>query len=115
MDPKPFLRGLSIVGTENLELYRLLGDSAFALRQVENLKTVLMEKAVSTVEIPEEVRKSPAFRVHINFFIGGILNTYQQWLQGNLDCSVEEIMDQIAGLIVSNGDTYRNWTAQNLS
>ena len=108
-DPKPFLEGLSVIGAENLELYRLLGGSEFALKQVEKLKTILTEKAISTVDIPETIRCSTEFRIQINFFIGGILNTYQQWLQGNLVCSTEEIMEQIAKLIVSNADTYRNW------
>ena len=45
----------------------------------------------------------------MNFFIGGILNTYQQWLQGNLDCTTDEIVEQIANLITSNADTYRSW------
>lgn len=108
-DPMPFLNGLSMIGMDNMELYRLLGGSDFALRQVEKLKTILLEKAISTVDIPENIRQSHVFRIHINFFIGGILNTYQQWLQGNLTCSTEEIMEQIAGLITSNADTYRSW------
>ena len=108
-DPTPFLKGLSVIGAESQELYRLLGNTDFALRQVEKLKTVLLEKAVTTVDIPESIRRSPVFHIHINFFIGGILNTYQQWLQDNLDCSVEQIMEQIASLITSNADTYRNW------
>lgn len=108
-DPMPFLKGLSDIGTENMELYRLLGGSDFALKQVEKLKTVLIAKAITTVDIPETIRRSNIFHIHINFFIGGILNTYQQWLQGNLTCSTEEIMEQIANLIISNADVYRNW------
>ena len=108
-DPLPLLEGLSVIGTDNLELYRLLGRSDFALKQIEQLKTILLEKAVSAVDIPENIRQSTVFRIQINFFIGGILNTYQQWLQGNLVCSTEEIMEQIAKLITNNADTYRNW------
>lgn len=108
-DPMPFLGGLSSVGTENLELYRLLGHSDFALNQVEKMKVILMERAVNAVDIPENIRQSSGFRIQISFFLGGILNTYQQWLQGNLICSTEEIIEQIANLIVSNSDMYRNW------
>lgn len=109
LDPIPFLSGMLEIGLENRELYRLIGSSDFALKQVEKLKNILLEKAISTVDIPEGIRQSNAFKIQINFFIGGILNTYQQWLQGNLTCSVEEIMEQIANLITSNADTYRNW------
>ena len=108
-DPRPFLRELTNIGTENLELYRLLMNSDFAMRQVEVIKKVFLERAVSTIGIPERIRKSSAFRIQMNFFIGGILNTYQQWLQGSLECTTEEIVEQIANLITSNAETYRNW------
>ena len=108
-DPMPFLAGLIDIGMENMELYQLLGRSDFAMRQVEEMKIILMKKAVTTVDIPEEIRRSTTFQIQITFFIGGILNTFQQWLQGNLECSPEEIMEQIASLILNNADTYRKW------
>lgn len=105
-NPMPFLQGLSCLGQENLELYSLLGRSDFALKLLENLKITLMEKAVTTVDIPEHIRTSNAFRIQINFFIGGIINTYQQWMQGNLQCAPEEIVEQIANLIQGNAAFY---------
>ena len=108
-DPTPFLADLLSIGLDNMEVYRLLGRSDFALRQVEEMKIIFVQKAVTTVSIPEEIRRSNSFRIQITFFIGGILNTFQQWLQGNLSCSAEEIMEQIAGLIRNNAATYRNW------
>lgn len=98
-DPKPFLQELMAIGEENMELYRLLGKSDFAIQQVEKMKTVMLEKAATSVDIPESIRQSSAFRIQISFFIGGILNTYQQWVQGNLDCSMEEIAQQVGYLI----------------
>lgn len=108
-DPKPFLTKLLDIGMENMELYRMLGKSDYAMRQVEEMKIIFMQKAITAGSIPEHIRLSNAFRIQITFFIGGILNTFQQWLQGNLACSTEEIQAQIASLILSNADTYQNW------
>lgn len=108
-DPAPFLTDLLSIGLENIEVYRLLGRSDFAMRQVEEMKLIFMEKAATAVSIPEEIRRSNSFRIQINFFVGGMLNTFQQWLLGNLNCSEEEIMEQIANLILSNADSYRKW------
>ena len=105
-DPKPFLQGLTNLGLENMEIYKLLGDSDFALRQVEKLKSVLLEKSIHSMNIPQAVRESPTFHIHMTFFLGGLLNTYQQWLEGKLDCSVEDIMDHVAHLIVNTKDIY---------
>ena len=109
-DPTPFLAGLTSIGQENLELYKLLGNSDFALKQVENLKAVLVDRAVTSLDIPETIRESTVFQIQINFFIGGILNTYQQWLQGKLVCSTEDIQEQVGRLILSNADIYRSMT-----
>lgn len=76
-DPTPLMEGLLKIGMEHVEIYRLLGNSDFTLRQVEQIKTIFLEKAVSTVELPEEIRSSNLYRVQINFYIGGILNTFQ--------------------------------------
>ena len=108
-DPTPFLTKLLDIGMENLELYRMLEKSDYAMRQVEEMKIIFMRKAVTAESIPEYIRLSNAFQIQITFFIGGILNTFQQWLQGNLSCSTEEILEQIASLILSNADTYLNW------
>lgn len=108
-DPTPFLTEMLSIGMENMELYRLLGRSDFVMRQVEEMKIIFMKKAVTESGFPEEIRRSNLFQIQITFFIGGILNTFQQWLQGNLICSTEEILEQIASLILSNADTYRNW------
>lgn len=108
-NPRPLLRNLTDIGEENMELYRLLLNTEFSLRQVEVIKGVFLDRAASTIDIPEKIRKSSAFQIQMNFFIGGILNTYQQWLQGNPDCTTDEIVEQIANLITSNADTYRSW------
>lgn len=109
-DPTPLMEGLLKIGMEHVEIYRLLGNSDFTLRQVEQIKTIFLEKAVSTVDLPEEIRSSNLYRVQINFYIGGILNTFQQWMQGNLNCGPEEVMEHIGALIKNNADTYLNWT-----
>ena len=105
-NPVPFLQGLTAIGAENIDVYKLLSKSDFSLRQVEHLKAVLLEKAVSTVEIPESIRATTAFKIQVSFFIGGILNAYQQWILGNLDCSMEEIAFQMAHLISGMKDLY---------
>ena len=105
-DPSVMLRGLLDIGMENHELYRLLSNSDFALRQVERVKAAFLKKAVTELNIPEEIRTSNRYKVQINFFIGGILNTYQQWILGNLACPPEEVLAHIAPLIQSSGAIY---------
>ena len=108
-EPMPVLEKLIAIGEENMEIYKLLGNSDFAMRQVERMKNVLVENAADAVNIPEHIRKSGTFHIHMHFFIGGILNVYQQWILGGLDSSPDEIMKHLAELIFNNKSMYMNW------
>lgn len=108
-DPMPFLNTLIGYGQENVELYALLSRSDLAMRHMEQLKLTLMQLAITSVDIPERIRTSSVFHIQMGFFIGGIMNIYVLWLQGNLECTVDEIAEQIAVLIKNNADVYLNW------
>lgn len=108
-EPMPILTQLVGIGKKNMDIYKLLGRSDFALRQVENMKAVLVENAQRAVNIPEHIRQSSTFNIHVCFFVGGVLNVYQQWILGNLDCSPDEITEHLAELIVNNKPMYLNW------
>ena len=108
-EPMPILEQLMAIGQKNMEIYKLLGRSDFAMRQVEKMKTVLVHNAMDAVNIPAHIRRSQAFHVHMNFFIGGIFNVYQQWILGSLDSSPDEIMKHLAELIRNNKSMYLNW------
>ena len=108
-EPMPILEQLLAIGQKNMEIYKLLGRSDFAMRQVEKMKTALVHNAMDAVNIPAHIRRSQAFHVHMNFFIGGIFNVYQQWILGSLDSSPDEIMKHLAELIRNNKSMYLNW------
>ena len=105
-DPMPFLRELTSYGTDNQELYTLLCRSEFAQRQMEQLKRTLIDSSMHSPAFPESVRSSTEFRIHISFFVGGVLSLYVMWLQGELDCSVEDITNQLSQLIQCTAPLY---------
>lgn len=109
-DPMPFLQELTSYSTRNRELYELLIRSDFAHRQMEQLKHTLIEAALRSPAIPEHIRSSMAFRIHISFFIGGLLTLYILWLQGELECSDEDITKQISLVIQNSAALYLNWS-----
>ena len=102
----PFLRDLTSYGSGNKELYALLCRSDFAQRQMEHLKHALIDSALHSPAFPESIRSSPSFRIHISFFVGGVLSLYVMWLQGELDCSVEDITSQLSQLIQCTAPLY---------
>ena len=108
--PIPFLQKLIDIANENRELYTILGKTALSFNQLEKIKVLLVEKAMNLTEIPEEIRSKKKFEIRVNFFVGGIINVYQQYLVGTLDATPEEIIDDIADLIKSSSHTILNVT-----
>ncbi len=100
--PIPFLKKLIGILNENKELYTLLGKWALSNNQLEKLKVLMVEKALNLPEIPEELRCQKQFKIRVNFFVGGIVNVFQQYLMGTLDATDEEIIEDIADLIRSS-------------
>jgi len=98
-DPKLFLQILIQPVEENKQLYTLLVQSDYASHQLHKISEAFAESVVNMPEIPEDLRNSKNFVVRINFFIGGIINTYHQWLTGRLECSLDDITEDLARTI----------------
>ena len=120
-DPIPFLKKWIEIANQNRVLYTILGKSSIATSSIEQFKLLLVEKAMNLPQIPEEIRQQKNYEIRINFFVGGIINIYQQYLVGNLDATTDEIIEDIAAILISSApsvlDGYisRQETNQNAS
>ena len=101
-DPIPFLKKWIEIANQNRDLYAILGKNAIAASSIEQFKLLLVEKAMNMPQIPEEIRRQKNYEIRINFFVGGIINVYQQYLVGNLDATTDEIIADIAAVITSS-------------
>ena len=101
-NPKPHLQHIIKLVAENNELYRLLMTSAMATKQFEELKYILIDRTLETLEMPEGFKDRFEFEFSVRFFMGGVVDVYTQWLYGVIDCSLEELTDQLARMIKSS-------------
>lgn len=109
--PKQFLQKLIQIGTDNRELFALLGASPLASRHLDRVKTTLLQNAISVRTLPDDSRTDICYAIQTNFFIGGIAHTVQKWIGGELQCSEEELLDMLADVIIrSVGITPQNNT-----
>ncbi len=103
-NPVPYLKLIVKMTEENQELFRLLSNSYVAVKQMENMKQLLVERIVTTVEVPEHYKNSFEFEFAVRFFLGGFIDIYTQWLNGEVNCTMDDIIRSVSGLIVQ---TYR--------
>ena len=99
-NPAPYLQMIVDLTRENEELYRLLSNSNVAVKQLEDTKTLLAERIISTVEVPEQYKKSIHLEFAVRFFLGGFIDLYRQWLKGDVNYTVDEIIQEISRLII---------------
>ena len=98
-DPMPYLNSICDTLEENIRLFTKMGHTAHVHLHLDKYRKMMADDIMCHSEIPEEIRNAPFFEIRIHFFVGGIMNTYQQWAEGKLKSTLTEISQEIASLI----------------
>lgn len=106
-NPAPILEIIVKLLEENHELYRLLSNSNMAVKHLEKVKLVLIERTIKTVAIPEGYANALEFEFNVRFFIGGAVDICRQWLNGEIDCSLEDLTGELAKLMIRGSKTLK--------
>ena len=99
-NPKPYLQNIVKLVAENNELYRLLMTSAMATKQLDKLKYILIDRTIKTLDASDMFRSPFEMEFAIRFFMGGIVDVYTQWLSGVIDCSLEELTEELSNMVI---------------
>lgn len=97
-DPRPYLQCITATMEENLELMHKLGEENVN-RNSGKLQELLEHDIMYNSDIPQEVRESALFTIRVHFFLGGIMNVYQRWAEGKLNCTLDQLSSQISDMI----------------
>lgn len=101
-NPAPLLLQISRFIEMDLELYKQLICTESSEIFLEKLKKVFLEFMQKDPDIPQYIKDKKSYMIRTNYFTGGIVNVYKQWLLGKLDCSLNDISMEIALLISEN-------------
>ena len=99
-NPKPYLQSIVKLVAENNELYRLLMTSSMATKQLDKLKYIIIERTLETLEGTNRFESRFELEFATRFFMGGVVDVYTQWLNGVIDCSLEDLTDQLANILL---------------
>lgn len=105
-NPKPVLNKMVKMTEENNELYRLLSDSNIAVKQLSSIKNILIERTIKTIEIPGIADDSFEKEFIVRFFINGVVDLYLEWINGDVNCTLEEITEELAKMILRISQRY---------
>lgn len=88
---------------ENRELYRLMARSDLSPIYVEQMKNALIRQVLDTPNLPTQGLAPISVDIRIRMLMSGIIDTYQDWLNGQIDCSLEELISEMTNII-------QNWS-----
>lgn len=100
--PMPLLLNISCYLEKDLEFYRTLVNSSISEQLLDKLRRYLIAYLESNSNFPEHIKRSLEFMARINFFTSGIIDLYQIWFRREMNCSLDELSQEISKLIISN-------------
>ena len=98
-DPVPYLKSVAAMLEENSLLFKKMGRGIQTAQYMLVLQKTILEDTVNRSDVPDEVRDPSAFSIRVHFFLAGILNTFQQWADGTLACTLDELCQEVSSLI----------------
>lgn len=101
-DPLPILQGINQYISENFERSQILIRQSSTAGFFRKLSDAFIEYMRDSSDLPDTVRHSVTFEIRIHFFAGGIQQLYQQWFEGNLEGSLDDISREVAEIIRSS-------------
>lgn len=100
-NPLPLLLKISRYLEDDLEFYRILINSNGSEQFLIKLKKLFVQHMETDTDIPDMVKRSPAFFIRTHFFAGGLVNLYQVWFRNELDISLNEISLELSKIMTN--------------
>ncbi|MDA8426900.1 MAG: TetR/AcrR family transcriptional regulator C-terminal domain-containing protein [Treponema sp.] len=91
--PLPVLKELARYLEEDIEYYRMLIKAKGAQSFLERMKRLIVEKLMSDERSLAKVKDRDRFLVALSFFAGGMVEVYQDWLEGKFVKSLDEVAE----------------------
>ncbi len=102
-NPSPLLLQVSIFLNEDIETYRTLIKTPGSNLFLQKLMAIFIDYLKRDNSIAEEVRNSKSFNMRAYYFAGGLTTLYQEWFNGNLDCTLFDIPLEVGKMLSSGG------------
>ena len=99
-NPTPLLLEISRFLESNRDFYSVLIKANGSEVFLKKLKDIFANHMMSDSDIPESLKNTKMVSLRICYFAGGIVNMYQEWFAGNLDCSLNDIALEVSKLLM---------------
>lgn len=98
-NPTPLLLEVSRFLESNQNTYKILLKVNDAETFLKKLKNLFADYMLADTDIPEYLKDKKMVNLRISYFSGGIINMYQDWFNGKLNCSLNDIALEVSKLL----------------
>lgn len=99
-NPTPLLLEISRFLESNRDFYSILIKANGSEIFLKKLKDIFAKHMMSDSDIPESLKNTKMVSLRVCYFAGGIVNMYQEWFAGNLECSLNDIALEVSKLLM---------------
>ena len=100
--PETILNKLNEILNKDIEFYRLFICAASETNLMETIKKSLLISISNNFKVMRYVMNYERFKMVVQYVAGGAINVYTDWFKGNIDCTLEELSNNLA-LLIKNG------------
>lgn len=100
--PETIIAKLNEILLKDLEFYRLFITAASQTNLMEVIKKSLLISISNNFQVMRYVMNYERFKTVVQYIAGGAISAYTDWFKGHIDCTLEELSDNLA-LLIKNG------------
>ncbi|UHA72469.1 TetR/AcrR family transcriptional regulator [Paenibacillus sp. 481] len=95
----PFLVKVSHFLGQDIEFYRMLIKIDHACTFLTKVKVVFIKSLLSYERKMDTEQEREAFLLHVNFFASGLVAMYQDWFEGKIDGSLDDLAASVSRIM----------------
>ena len=97
--PETILNKLNEILLKDIDFYRLFIRAASSTNLMETIKKSLLISISNNFKVMKFVMNYERFKMVVQYIAGGAINVYTDWFKGNIDCTLEQLSENLTLLI----------------
>ena len=98
LSPETIMRKLNEILLKDIDYYKLIVNAGSS-SLMEKIKDIILKSISNNFMIMRYVSNYERFKVVIQYVVGGAIDAYVNWLNGKINCTIDELCEYLTTLI----------------
>lgn len=97
--PEVILNRLNLILKSDLEFYTLVLEAGEQLNLIEKIKSTMLNSIHNNFMVMKYIFSMEHFNIVSQYVVGGVVNTYKEWFNKSINCSLDELSSYLSIII----------------